>query len=100
MITVSPEALSLLNQIRTRADLRSYTSQDASTKDQFINLVIKERGWEFYSEGKRREDFIRQGIFIQNAVSRGLAAKPYQVLFPIPQSEIDANKNLVQNPGY
>ncbi len=98
--SVSAEALGLLNQIRTRAGLSSYTSQDASTKDQFINLIIKERGWEFYSEGKRREDFIRQGIFIQNAVSRGLPAKPYQVLFPIPQSEIDANKNLVQNPGY
>jgi hypothetical protein len=98
--SVSAEALGLLNQIRTRSGLSSYTSQDASTKDQFIDLIIKERGWEFYSEGKRREDFIRQGIFIQNAISRGLPAKPYQVLFPIPQSEIDANKKLVQNPGY
>ncbi len=97
---VSVEALDLLNQIRTRAGLNAYTLQDAPTKDQFINLLIKERGWEFFSEGKRREDFIRQGIFIQNAVNRGLPAKPYHVRFPIPQSEIDANKSLVQNTGY
>lgn len=98
--SVTQEAMGLLNQIRTRAGLIAYTMQDAPTKEAYINLLIKERGWEFFSEGKRREDFIRQGLFIQNAVSRGLPAKPHQVRFPIPQSEIDANKNLVQNTGY
>jgi hypothetical protein len=34
------------------------------------------------------------------AVARGVNAKPYQVLFPIPQAEIDANKAAVQNTGY
>lgn len=98
--SVTQEALGLLNQIRVRAGLNAYTMQDAPTKEAYINLLIKERVWEFFSEGKRREDFIRQGLFIQNAISRGFPAKPHHVRFPIPQSEIDANRNLVQNTGY
>ena len=37
---------------------------------------------------------------ISNAVNRGKNAKDFQVLYPIPQAEIDANPNLKQNPDY
>lgn len=98
--TVSSEALSLLNQIRNRAGLASLTSADLPDKNTFITQLLKERSWEFYSEGKRREDLIRHDLLIQNALARGKNAKAYQVRFPIPQSDIDANKNLIQNEGY
>lgn len=49
---------------------------------------------------KSREDYIRQGKFISEAIGRGKSAKPFHVLFPIPQGEIDANKSLTQNEGY
>ncbi len=98
---VSQEALDLLNQVRNRAALASYTLADIPDQSTFIDKILDERGWEFYSEGKRRPDLIRHDRFIQNALDRGITlAKPYQRLFPIPQSEMDANKNLVQNPGY
>ena len=98
--TVGAEALGLLNQIRTRAGLTALTNAQVPDKTTFISAIIRERGWEFYSEGKRREDLIRQDMFITNAISRGQPAKPYQTRFPLPQTEVDANPTLVQNPGY
>lgn len=98
--SVSEEALGLLNQIRSRAGLNTFTMADLPSKDDFITAIVRERGWEFYSEGKRREDLIRNKLFIQNAKARGLQAQDYQVRFPFPQAEVDANKSLVQNPGY
>jgi hypothetical protein len=62
--------------------------------------ILKERGWEFFSEELRRQDLIRHGKFIELAKSRGKVAFDYQVLFPLPQSEIDRNPNLKQNNGY
>ncbi|GAB4012277.1 hypothetical protein GCM10028808_27890 [Spirosoma migulaei] len=95
------EAFALINQVRTRAGIPTLTDADATTKEAFRTAIFRERGWEFVSEGKRREDLIRQGTFISLAQARGVTnAKPERVLFPIPQSEIDANKLCVQNPGY
>jgi hypothetical protein len=51
---------------------------------------LAERGRELYWEfGIRRQELIRNGIFISNAVARGISvAKPHQVLFPIPAVDI------------
>lgn len=98
---VSQAALNLLNDVRKRTGLPDYTLTDIPDQATFIDKILKERSWEFYSEGKRRPDLIRHDRFIQNALNRGITlAKPFHRLFPIPQSEIDANKSLVQNPGY
>lgn len=95
------EATALINQVRTRAGIPNLPAADAATKEAFRIAIFRERGWEFVSEGKRREDLIRQGTFISLALARGVTnAKPERVLFPIPQVEIDANKLCVQNPGY
>lgn len=98
---VTQEALDLLNMVRNRAGLLDYTLTDIPDQATFINKILDERAWEFYSEGKRRNDLIRHDRFIQNALDRGISlAKPFHRLFPIPQPEIDANSNLQQNPGY
>ncbi len=39
-------------------------------------------------------------ILLQQAIDRGIAAEPHQVLYPLPQEQIDNNPNLEQNPGY
>lgn len=42
--------------------------------------LLKERGWEFLSEGKRREDLIRMDKFISGALERKKNAQSFQVL--------------------
>ncbi|MFN3378401.1 MAG: RagB/SusD family nutrient uptake outer membrane protein [Runella zeae] len=62
--------------------------------------MLNERAWELFTEGKRREDLIRMGKFVSSAIERGKSAQAFHVLYPIPQSEIDANSKLKQNDGY
>src|SRR5207249_165489 len=95
------EALDLINLVRTRAGIANLTLANATSKDVLRDLILRERGWEFYSEGKRREDLLRHNKFISLAQARGLTnASNKHKLFPIPQAEIDANKACVQNDGY
>jgi hypothetical protein len=95
------EALDLINLVRTRAGIANLTLAMATSKEVLRDLILRERGWEFYSEGKRREDLLRQNKFISLAQARGLTnASDKHKLFPIPQAEIDANKACVQNDGY
>jgi hypothetical protein len=95
------EALDLINQVRTRAGISDLTLSDATGKNVLRDLILTERAKEFYSEGKRREDLLRHGKFISLAQARGItvAAEKHK-LFPIPQSEIDANPLCKQNEGY
>lgn len=94
------ESIDLINEVRSAAGLPPLDLADYPTKSKLRDHILKERGWEFHSEGLRRQDLIRMGKFIEYAKDRGLPAKDYQVLFPIPQSEMDKNENLEQNPGY
>ncbi|HKJ47422.1 MAG TPA: RagB/SusD family nutrient uptake outer membrane protein [Balneolales bacterium] len=95
------ESIDLINQVRTRAGMSNLQLSGFSSKDALRSHILLERGWEFYDEGKRREDLIRMGKFIEYAHNRGVShADSHQVLYPIPQPAIDANPNLKQNPGY
>ena len=94
------EAVDLVNQIRNRARVTLYTLADVGDQTNFRDLILKERGWEFFSEGKRREDLIRQGKFLKYAQDRGLTTSAKQVYFPYPLSEIEANPAIEQREGY
>lgn len=98
----SQESIDLINQVRERAGLQDVALSNFSSKESLRDHLLKERGWEFYGEvGIRREDQIRMGTFVSSAIERGHAnAKPYRVLFPIPQAALNSNPNLVQNEGY
>ncbi|MEQ9438693.1 MAG: RagB/SusD family nutrient uptake outer membrane protein [Cyclobacteriaceae bacterium] len=93
------EAVDLINEVRVRAGVAPL-SLAGFNQATLRNHLLKERGWEFYSEAKRRSDLIRHEIFISNAQERGKGAQPHQVLYPLPQTELTANPNLVQNDGY
>jgi len=54
----------------------------------------------FISEEKRIEDLIRHNKFVSVAQARGVNASDKHVLFPIPQSEIDANTAIRQTTSY
>jgi hypothetical protein len=94
------ESISLIKEVRDRAHADEKTLADFGSKDALRDFILDERGREFFTEGLRREDLIRQGKFISGAIARGYNAKPYQILFPIPQQQIDANSSLQQNDGY
>jgi hypothetical protein len=87
------EALELVNQVRGRAGVEPFTSLD------FENLLA-ERGRELYAEGHRRSDMIRFGVYLEPRWEKTNASPSYVTLWPIPQSQIDANENLIQNDGY
>jgi starch-binding outer membrane protein, SusD/RagB family len=98
---LNAESVELLKQVRDRAGVPVLQLSDFASKEAFRDHILQERGWEFFTEGKRREDLIRHGKFISSALARGKSnAKPHHVLYPIPQREIEANVNLVQNKGY
>lgn len=96
------ESIDLIDKVRTRAGLPGLLLSNFASKDMLRSQLLKERGWEFYSERAiRRQDQIRMGTFISSAIARGHAnARPYMVLFPIPQQSLDSNPKLVQNSGY
>ena len=94
------EAIGLINQVRVKAGIEPLKLADFASKDALRTHILKERGWEFFSEELRRQDLIRHGKFIELAKGRGKVAFDYQNLFPLPQSEIDRNPNLKQNDGY
>lgn len=95
------ESISLINLVRKRAELADVKLTDFTSKDALRDHIVKERGWEFYSEGLRREDLVRTGKYIPYAKARGVSnAKDYHILFPIPQQALDADPLLKQNAGY
>jgi starch-binding outer membrane protein, SusD/RagB family len=97
-------AIDYFNLIRQRAYGNS--NGDVSALD--LDRILKERGKELYWECHRRTDLIRFGLFTggdylwdwKGKVKEGIATDAKFNLFPIPSSDLTANLNLVQNPGY
>jgi hypothetical protein len=101
----SAEAYGAINQIRTRARGGVNVSsgpQDLKTlsKDQFRDAILQERSWELCFEGHRRWDLIRTGKYIETLTKANVPVADKNLLYPIPQNEIDVNPGLKQNSGY
>ena len=61
---------------------------------------LDELGWEFALENFRRRDLIRFGVFTTKSWLSHRPNGAYRTVFPIPQSALDSNPKLVQNPNY
>jgi starch-binding outer membrane protein, SusD/RagB family len=61
---------------------------------------LDELGWEFALEGRRRQDLIRFGVFHTKSWFNHSPSSIQKIIFPIPQSAIQTNPKLKQNPGY
>lgn len=94
------ESVQLLNMVRDAAGVSTFTVGDFGSTEAFRDFLLDERGREFHTEALRRQDLIRHGKFIEMARERGKPAQDFHVRYPIPQTEIERNENLVQNPGY
>lgn len=61
---------------------------------------LDELGWEFEQESRRRQDLVRFGLFNRKSWLSHTPSNSNKRIYPIPQSEINKNQNLIQNPGY
>lgn len=112
------EGLMAINKVRTRAGLPNLT---ALAPDAFTNAVLRERKYELAFEFDRWFDMKRAQTLYPNLTDHAYIPRLTQqaqdptikklpnthgvpstnnLVLPIPQSEIDANPGLVQNPGY
>jgi hypothetical protein len=90
----SAAALALVNTLRARV-----FEPDVPLAAIDRAALLRERLFELAGEAKRRQDLVRHGRWIE-AWEFKTAGTPNLILMPIPQSQIDANPLLVQNPGY
>lgn len=100
----------LVNIIRERVKLKDLDSSKMNSKDAMVEAVLHERRLELALEGQRWFDLVRNGkveSVMNNLNSRDSGrlklAKSYNAnsyLLPIPQTALDENQNLTQNPGY
>jgi starch-binding outer membrane protein, SusD/RagB family len=81
-----------LQKIRTRAGLEPLQEDDLTSSG-----LLDELGREFAWEGHRRQDQIRFGVW-GNPWWNKPPSGPNAKLFPIPQTILSTNSNLVQNP--
>ena len=95
----STEALALVNQIRTRSGVDAFDNLT-------VDRLLAERARELFFEQTRRQDLIR---FAGVAGGKTRFNDPWKFkeiseefrnVAPIPDNQLQANSNLVQNPGY
>jgi hypothetical protein len=104
-------AAALINQVRRRADPSGTILPDVpvGSQEDMFEYLAHERRVELALEGHRYNDLVRWhragliNIDTDIDFGRGPANSNWNVrnlLKPIPQRELDLNKNLTQNPGY
>lgn len=92
-------ALADLNKVRDRAGILPST---AVTQGDILIAIENERRVEFAWEAHRWFDLARTGRakVVLEAIDPNIKVEPYELLFPIPVTQIQLDKNLEQNPGY
>ncbi len=91
------EATRLINELRKRV----FTDPSKLKTSVTLEDVRMERRFELAWENWGRQDMIRFGTFLNPIPNwRPKALPSFRLLFPIPQTAIDANPLLTQNPGY
>lgn len=97
-------AIQYINQLRQRA----YGSTAGNVTSINLDFILDERARELAWEATRRSDLIRFGKFtsgsylwpFKGGIKNGKAVEDFRTLYPIPDTDLNANPNLIQNPGY
>ena len=95
------EAYASINRVRSRAGLPALSGL---SQDEMREAIIHERRIELAFEGHRWFDMIRindgeYAVKFLHSIGKTNATRE-RLLFPIPQTERDANPLMGQNPGY
>ncbi|WP_460973101.1 RagB/SusD family nutrient uptake outer membrane protein [Spirosoma migulaei] len=96
------DAYTAINRVRARAGLQPLSGL---SRQQFKDAILLERRLEFAFEANRWFDLVRTGRLLEavnaeTSYGRSPAIKATNLVFPIPQREMDANAALKQNDGY
>lgn len=99
-------ALGYINALRTRG--YGNASGNIAPGQLTTDFILDERARELFWEGFRRTDLIRYNKFTtatylwawKGGVVSGTGVDSKYNIFPIPSTDLTANPNLVQNPGY
>lgn len=90
-------ALADVNELRTKRGLDPVTLSG----EDLLNEVLLQRRLELAQEGHRFFDLKRRGQDITKPAGRTLVPyTDFRVVARISETQMDANKNLVNNPGY
>ncbi|WP_158826663.1 RagB/SusD family nutrient uptake outer membrane protein [Mucilaginibacter lacusdianchii] len=97
-------AVGYVNLLRARA----YGNANGAVTSINLNFILDERARELYWEGLRRTDLIRYDRFVtasylwpwKGGAQNGRASDANHNLYPLPSTDLAANANLKQNPGY
>lgn len=92
------DAFTALNAVHTRAGLDAYTVTDLPNQLTFRNAVYLERRLELALEFQRWYDLKRTDTAISTLALRGISVETCQLLYPIPQTEIDIYNDATQFP--
>lgn len=93
-------AIGLVNTLRARVFSPPKPLSTSMSQAEARQAIFDERLFELTSESKRRQDLIRAGQYTQRAWFNKPTREPFRILMPIPQTQIDTNPLLTQNPGY
>ena len=102
-------ATKLVNVIRARAKINPI--KQPASQDEMIDAILHERRLELAFEGHRFFDLVRHGFDRAKKIHDEMPQKDEYwqdrlpltqepILMPVPQSALDDNPTLVQNPGY
>ena len=95
-----PAALTDVNFVRAS---RTATTPPPPLTSMSLDILFRERGFEFYWEHQRRTDMIRFGKY-EGTWTEKTNADRLKRVFPLPQTAIDGASNLpgylIQNEGY
>ncbi|MCB2407873.1 RagB/SusD family nutrient uptake outer membrane protein [Hymenobacter lucidus] len=101
------DAAALVNEVRTRAGLNPIAT--TLSKEQMVTQIRHERVTELSGEGVRWYDINRYRLLDDQAGINELKTRDADFntfvlgkskLLPIPQTDIDIDRNIKQNPGY
>ncbi len=103
-VVTDSKAIDYIKALRDRAGVGMPNNNELT-----LDWILEERAREFMWEGHRRTDLIRHGKFLsidypwtlKGGIMNGkVVLSDHRTIYPIITSDLNANPNLVQNPGY